>query len=731
MWERSYNGPASNEDQALAVTTDKDGNIIVGGYSSGVGSSIDYLTIKYTPDGVGLWTNRYDGPDHGYDKIEAITTDGSGGVYVSGESGSGITTIKYAPDGTPIWSNNYTNYVSEPPLLNSLAADTNGNVYMLPFEADANTFITVKYDLNGHPAWTNVFQSAPTSTDNAASIAVDSTGNIIVNGGSFDSGTSTILTIKYASDGSPLWTNRYSLVGSESGGRVLVDSQGNIIVLGDSQGGTAQHRYVLVEYSNSGALLWTNSVATAAFEGGGAPQIATDAAGNVFLVGLTPGLAAPTADFTSFKFSNTGVPVWTNRFVDPNSGTPTLVGTATDNAGNLYWSVGSASPNGTNYNYVTLKYAATNGTAVWTNRYNGSANGSDLPRAMTVDKAGGVYVTGASSSAVASSFAALDWATLKYADYLRYVPPANFVGQDTITFTAFDSLGNSATAAVTVNVLSPPMAVVAPNNYTNTSGNGGLNTLVRSTNNPRTYQMQFTPDALGGLPIGARITGLGFRLRPSEIADFPSNTTSWSDYEMTLAQAANPIDSMSTTFQANLLNPVLVKSGPLSIGPATFTTGQNPNPFATMIVFDTPYVYQGGDLMMNFMHTGSDSAATALLDALGPTVPGYGTSFRALSATTFDATDGFANSPLTIVEIVFTPNITQTISQSANQIIISGGGGLAGKTYEILSTTNIALPANQWTPIVTNQFVAGGGFGYTNAIQPNSPARFFRVVVQP
>src|SRR5256885_9544059 len=54
-------------------------------------------------------------------------------------------------------------------------------------------------------------------------------------------------------------------------------------------------------------------------------------------------------------------------------------------------------PGGANYNYVTVKYAA-NGAAVWTNRYNGPANASDLPRAMTVDKAGGVYVTGTSSS---------------------------------------------------------------------------------------------------------------------------------------------------------------------------------------------------------------------------------------------------------------------------------------------------------------------------------------------
>jgi len=81
----------------------------------------------------------------------------------------------------------------------------------------------------------------------------------------------------------------------------------------------------------------------------------------------------------------------------------------------------------------------------------------------------------------------------------------------------------------------------------------------------------------------------------------------WLDYEVTLAQAANPISSMSTVFLANLLNPVLVKNGALSIGANTFSAGGNPNPFGTLVVLDTPYVYQGGDLVMQFTHNGSDS----------------------------------------------------------------------------------------------------------------------------
>ncbi len=63
------------------------------------------------------------------------------------------------------------------------------------------------------------------------------------------------------------------------------------------------------------------------------------------------------------------------------------------------------------------------------------------------------------------------------------------------------------------------------------------------------------------------------------------------------------------------------------------------------------------------------------------------------------------------------------------QIRINGTGGLTGATYRILTATNLALPLAQWTPIVTGQISASGGFGYTNDIQPDLRAQYFRVIL--
>jgi hypothetical protein len=289
-----------------------------------------------------------------------------------------------------------------------------------------------------------------------------------------------------------------------------------------------------------------------------------------------------------------------------------------------------------------------------------------------------------------------------------------------------DAMWFGPTFTFTTGSLPLSGTAVAPNSYFSKYGTIGLNTLLRNTNNPRAYQMQFSAAALAGLPVGAKITELWFRLKTNSAA-FPASTVTWSDYQVTLAQAANSVSAMSNTFSANMYSPVLVKSGPLSVSPNNFTSGGAPNAFCPFIVFDTPYTYQGGDLVMLFRHPGSDSTViAALLDSLSTSTSGYGTDFRALSANTFAATNG-SPAPATIVDIVFNYSISQSLTLTGANVIIAGSGGLAGAPCYLLSSTNVALSVSQWTLLGTNQFDAGGGLSYTNPIDPTVPIQFFQL----
>ena len=54
-WVRRYNGPGNSGDQARAIAVDGSGNVYVTGGSDGSGTSGDYATIKYDPQGNELW----------------------------------------------------------------------------------------------------------------------------------------------------------------------------------------------------------------------------------------------------------------------------------------------------------------------------------------------------------------------------------------------------------------------------------------------------------------------------------------------------------------------------------------------------------------------------------------------------------------------------------------------------------------------------------------------------
>jgi hypothetical protein len=288
-----------------------------------------------------------------------------------------------------------------------------------------------------------------------------------------------------------------------------------------------------------------------------------------------------------------------------------------------------------------------------------------------------------------------------------------------------DSSSFGPTFTFTTGPLPPSQGVVAPGNFLAT-GTTGLNTLLRGSGFPRSYQMQFSSAVLSGLPVGARITDLRFRLSTNATANFPTNDVRWTSYEVTLAQAANSIGNMTTNFDLNMVSPVLVRSGALSITGNTFTSGATPNTFAPLVVFGTAYIYKGGDLIMLFRHTGSDSTTSAFLDGVSQASSGYGTDFRAFSANSFSATGG-AQASITVVEIGFAYSVNQTISRDGTNVVIVGTGGPPGGSYRVISATNITLPASMWSPAASNRFDASGNLRYTNALRKDAPAQFFRI----
>lgn len=93
---------------------------------------------------------------------------------------------------------------------------------------------------------------------------------------------------------------------------------------------------------------------------------------------------------------------------------------------------------------------------------------------------------------------------------------------------------------------------------------------------------------------------------------------------------------------------------------------------------------------------------------------------------------GFRDDPgflgLDDISVVPVPVVTISgIQLSGANLVINGLNGLSGETEHVLTSTNLALPLNQWTPISTNVLNANGDFTITvpNAVFPGAAQQFY------
>lgn len=233
-----------------------------------------------------------------------------------------------------------------------------------------------------------------------------------------------------AQPGMPVWTNRYRGPGSgdEQASDITVDRNGNVLVTGGSHGAGSGLDYATIKYSNAGVPLWTNRYNGPANGDDSAIAVAVDISGNVLVTGNS--LANPTnTDFVTIKYSSAGVPLWTNRYDGPNATNDYANAIAVDTNGNVYvtgWSIIT----GTNDTYATVCYSSA-GAPLWTNLYTGPFAGTHVATSIALDTNADVFVTGKSQG----SGNTIDFATVAYSNggvplwTNRYNGPANVGGQ--------------------------------------------------------------------------------------------------------------------------------------------------------------------------------------------------------------------------------------------------------------------------------------------------------------
>lgn len=368
LWEASFNGPINGGDYSNALAIDNTGNVYVTGRVDYGTTGSDIVTIKYNASGVQQWFARFNGTANGLDEGRSIHLDDAGNVYVSGKStgtssGLDFVTIKYNPDGTLGWSVTYNGPGNYEDYAVGLDIDNSGNVYVGGCSIGAGSgtdFTIVKYNNSGVEQWVKRYNGAGNGGDAVVGIKVDSDNNIVA-GGYTDMGSAqrfNFLALKYNPAGTLLWEKQFNGTSShiDLATSMTVDNANNVYLTGlttQTFGTRLDSNYATIKYDQNGNMQWfayydgpNNSVDVSR-------SVHVDLDMNVYITGSSKGIGSD--DYATIKYSAAGSQIWVMTYNGTGNSGDYSSSVVSDNEGNAYVT-GRSTGNGSDYDYATIKY---------------------------------------------------------------------------------------------------------------------------------------------------------------------------------------------------------------------------------------------------------------------------------------------------------------------------------------------------------------------------------------
>lgn len=422
LWESRFTSAGANSDSGKEIVIDAAGNVYVTGTSFTNGTNgYDIVTIKYDPLGNQLWTATFNGSASALDEGRDIAVDASGNVYVTGYTASSgpnydYVTIMYNSAGAQQWATLYNGTGNGFDEAYGIAIDNAGNSYVTGTSdagSQGSNFVTIKYNNAGAQQWVQSYNGPGNSVDAATQIKLDASFNVYVAGHSYGAGTDLdIATVKYNNAGAQQWVSRYdgALSFFDVPEALHVDASNNVYVAGATYGGLAtENDFVTLKINSAGTQQWAQVFDGPLNDEDKAFDVLTDGNDNVYVAGRSMGSGGSAENMVTIKYDALGNQIWRDTYNGPASGYDDVQQMRLGSSGALYVT-GYSAGNGTNNDYLTLKYDTANGSILWKARFDGPASNSDQAFAMEIDATESIYVTG--TSVGASSFK--DYSTIKW-----------------------------------------------------------------------------------------------------------------------------------------------------------------------------------------------------------------------------------------------------------------------------------------------------------------------------
>jgi uncharacterized delta-60 repeat protein len=418
LWTKAFYPSSTSDDEALFIALDSDNNVIVSGTLLDLDNYYNIGTVKYNSAGTKIWDKRYDGPQTSDDIVYGLDVDTSGNVYIAGSTWTEETNefvslvIKYKSNGTRPWVKNGAAGTE----AYTIAVDDDGKSFITGYESSGQQFdfLTAQYAADGTEIWKTTYNGIHQSFDEALYIALDSADNIVITGQSATIqpwGDFDITTVKYNTHGVQQWAAVYR--GENTSRDYLnasaIDAAGNIYATGRSYNESKTSDFITVKFTHEGMVEWQARYSSVGKFNDGTVAIALDNQSNVVVTGTIGAGTSSSTDIATIKYNSSGEQLWVATYDGTAQKSDAPVALAIDAQGNVIVAGTARMEGNRSYDFATIKYSEA-GIEEWVAHYNGSTDSADFASALALDSKGNIYVTG-TTWADSEDF---NFATVKY-----------------------------------------------------------------------------------------------------------------------------------------------------------------------------------------------------------------------------------------------------------------------------------------------------------------------------
>jgi hypothetical protein len=263
-------------------------------------------------------------------------------------------------------------------------------------------YITIKYAPDGTEVWSRVYEGFvghANNSDVASSVAVDAAGNVYVTGYSsqyvieeFEVIYVDAATLKYSPDGELLWERRFRGSGGNVQPLAIALDPAGFVYVGGASWMHGGFNVFLLKYDVNGNLIWGQNRGQPGGQWDAAFTMALDPNGDVVLGGYTqPGLLQD-IDVYVLKFASSGLFQWDWSLFGV-ADVEEVIDLTVDSAGNTY-ALAQYAPPGTPTSLLTVKLSSS-GNLLWSDVYSGQSSTGDYAAGVELSPDGNIFVAGA------------------------------------------------------------------------------------------------------------------------------------------------------------------------------------------------------------------------------------------------------------------------------------------------------------------------------------------------